>query len=127
MGIPVMSFSAGFMPSPVLRFPGIQQPSGTTVVDVKLKIEFNNGRPLRASLGGYCATVRKPLHSPATDAAVPLAFSPPQPPLASLHFSLLAPQGLAPNAVDHCLLQRAPGCSAPPAPAWSSNTGLLLY
>jgi len=43
MGIPVMSFSAGFMPSPVLRFPGIQQPSGTIVVDVKLKIEFNNG------------------------------------------------------------------------------------
>src|SRR5229473_3243915 len=86
-----------------------------------------HSRPRHASLCGYCAVVRTPLHSPTTDAAVPLAFSPPQLPLASCHFSLLAPQVLAPNAVDHCLLQRVPGCSAPPAPAWSSNTGLLLY
>src|SRR3977135_4652555 len=35
-------------------------------------------RPRRASLCGYCATVRTPLHSPTTDAAVPLAFSTPQ-------------------------------------------------
>src|SRR5712664_4277759 len=84
-------------------------------------------RPRRASLCGYCAVVRTPLHSPTTDAAVPLAFSPPQRRLASSHFFLLAPHVLAPNAVDHCLLQRVPGCSAPPAPAWSSNKGLLLY
>src|SRR2546425_7114093 len=86
-----------------------------------------HSRPPRASLCRYCAVVRTPLHSPTTDAAVPLAFSPPQQPLASSHFSLLAPQVLAPNAVDHCLLQRVPGCSAPPAPTWSSNKGLLLY
>src|SRR6266481_1830985 len=40
-------------------------------------------RPRRVSLSGYCAVVRTPLHSPTTDAAVPLTFSPPQPRLAS--------------------------------------------
>jgi hypothetical protein len=35
-------------------------------------------RPRRASLGGYCAVVRTPLHLPTTDAAAPPAFSPPQ-------------------------------------------------
>ncbi len=40
-------------------------------------------RPRRVSLSGYCAVVRTPLHSPTTDAAVPLAFSPPQQQLAS--------------------------------------------
>src|SRR6266446_5109375 len=84
-------------------------------------------RPRRASLSGYCAAVRTPRHSPTTDAAVPLAFSPPQLPLTSSHFFLLAPQGLVPNAVDHCLLQRVPGCSALPAPSSFSDTGLLLY
>src|SRR5467141_4113199 len=86
-----------------------------------------HSRPRRASPSGYCAVVRTPLHSPTTDAAVPLAFSPPQPRLASSHFFLLAPQVLAPNAADHCLLQRAPGCSAPLAPAWFSNNGRLPY
>jgi len=71
-----------------------------------------HSRPRRAALCGYCVVVRTPLHSPTTDAAVPLAFSPPQQRLASYHFSLPAPQVLAPNAVDHCLLQRVPGCSA---------------
>jgi len=37
-------------------------------------------RPRRAALSGYCAVVRTPLHSPTTDAAVPLTFSPPQQP-----------------------------------------------
>src|SRR6266705_7175154 len=40
-------------------------------------------RPRRASPSGYCAVVRTPLHSPTTDAAVPLAFSPLQQRLAS--------------------------------------------
>ena len=34
--------------------------------------------PRRASLSGYCAVVRTPLRLPTTDAAAPLAFSPPQ-------------------------------------------------
>src|SRR5437879_3021533 len=42
-----------------------------------------HSRPRRVSLFGYCAVVRTPLHSPTTDAAVPLAFSPPQQRLAS--------------------------------------------
>src|SRR5713101_1413330 len=83
-------------------------------------------RPRRASLSGYCAVVRTPPHSPTNDAAGPPAFSPPQQRLASLHFSLLALQVLAPISADHCPLQRVPRCSAPPAPAWSSNNGLLL-
>src|SRR6266568_6817889 len=77
-----------------------------------------HSRPPRASLCRYCAVVRTPLHSPTTDAAVPLAFSPPQQRLASSHFFLLAPQVLVPIVVDHCLRQRVPECSAPPAPAW---------
>src|SRR6266852_7836712 len=56
-----------------------------------------HSRPRRVALVGYCAVVRTPLHSPTTDAAVPLAFSPQQPRLASYHFSLLAPPVLAPN------------------------------
>src|SRR6266849_7064003 len=86
-----------------------------------------HSRPRRVSLSGYYAVVRTPLHSPTTDGAVPLAFSPPQQPLVSWHFFLLAPQVLAPISADHCPLQRVPGCSALPAPAWSSNNGLLLY
>ena len=42
-----------------------------------------HSRPRRASPSGYCAEVRTPLHSPTTDAAVPLAFSPLQQRLAS--------------------------------------------
>ena len=42
-----------------------------------------HSRPPHASLCGYCAVVRRPLHSPTTGAAVPLAFSPPQPRRAS--------------------------------------------
>src|SRR5437879_3014331 len=84
-------------------------------------------KPQRASLCGYCAVVRTPLHSPTTDAVVPPTFWPPQPPLASWHFSLLAPQVLAPNAADHCLLQMAPECNALPAPSSCADTGLLLY
>src|ERR1700694_2911247 len=48
-----------------------------------------HSRPPRASLCRYCAVVRTPLHSPTTDAAVPLAFSPPQQRIASKHSSLL--------------------------------------
>src|SRR6202165_5876178 len=51
-----------------------------------------HSKPRRASLGGYCAVVRTPPHSPTTDAAVPRSFSPPQPRLASSPFSLLPPQ-----------------------------------
>ena len=42
-----------------------------------------HSRPRRVSLSGYCAVVRTPLHSPTTDGAAPLAFSPPQQRLAS--------------------------------------------
>src|ERR1017187_3993765 len=48
-------------------------------------------RPRRASLSGYSAVVRTPRHSPTTDAAVPLTFSPPRQRLASLHSPLRAP------------------------------------
>jgi hypothetical protein len=85
-----------------------------------------HSRPRRASLCGYCAGVRTPLHSPTTDAVVPPTFWPPQQPLVSWRFSLLARQVAVPIAADHYLPQRVPGCSAPPAPASSSNSGLLL-
>src|SRR6266481_3708687 len=86
-----------------------------------------HSRPPRASLSGYCAVVRTPLHSPTTDAVVPPTFWPLQQQLVSWHFSLPARQVAVPIAADHYLPQRAPECSAPPAPAWSSNKGLLLY
>src|ERR1700730_17749938 len=76
-----------------------------------LKSGIFRARPRRASPSGYSPVARTPLHSPTTDAPVPLAFSPLQQRLASWHFSLLAPQVLAPNAVDHCLLQLVPECS----------------
>src|ERR1700674_3535085 len=85
-----------------------------------------HSRPPRASLCGYCAGVRTPLHSPTTDVAVPLAFSPPQQPLVSWHFSLLARQVAVPIAADHYLPQRAPEYSVPLAPTSFSNSGLLL-
>src|SRR5271168_4426797 len=84
-------------------------------------------RPRRASLCGYCAVVRTPLHSPTTDAVVPPTFWPPQQPLVSWHFSLLARQVAVPIAADHYLPQRVPEYSAPPAPASSANKDLLLY
>src|SRR6267143_5637861 len=68
----------------------------------------------RASLGGYCAMVRTPLHSPTTDAVVPPTFWPPRQQLVSWHFSLLAPQVAVPTAADHYLPQRAPEYSVPP-------------
>jgi hypothetical protein len=46
-----------------------------------------HSRPRRASLCGYCAGVRTPLHSPTTDAVGPPTFWPPQQPLVSWHFS----------------------------------------
>src|SRR5204863_9712140 len=85
-----------------------------------------HSRPPRASLSGYCAVVRTPLHSPTTDAVVPPTFWPPQPPLVSWHFSLLAPQALVPISADHCLLQKVPECSVPPAPSSFADSGLLL-
>src|SRR5882762_7762254 len=86
-----------------------------------------HSRPRRASLCGYCAVVRTPLHSPTTDAVVPPTFWPPQQQLVSWHFSLRARQVAVPIAADHYLPQRAPECSAPLAPASFSNSGLLLY
>src|SRR5215475_1963683 len=82
--------------------------------------------PLRSSLSGYCATVRTPLHSPTTDAAVPLAFAPPPPPPVSWRFSLLAPRASVPSAANHYLPRRVPKCSAPPAPAAFVDTRHLL-
>src|ERR1700732_5152143 len=73
-------------------------------------------RPLPALLSDYCAVVRIPLRSPTTDVAVPPTFAPRQPPLASWHFFLLAPQASIPISADHCLLQKAPEYSAVPAP-----------
>ena len=67
-----------------------------------------HSRPRHASLCGYCAVVRIPLHSPTTDAAVPLAFSPPQPRLA---FFALFP----PRAASFCP-QRRRSLSAPKGP-----------
>src|ERR1700674_2151155 len=63
---------------------------------------------------------------PTPDAAGPPAFEPRPPPLASWHFSLLAPQACAPISADHCLLQKVPECSALPAPSSCADTGLLL-
>src|SRR3981081_4739441 len=85
-----------------------------------------HSRPRRASLCGYCAVVRTPLHSPTTDAVVPPTFWPPRQQLVSWRFSLLARQVAVPIAADHYLPQRVPGCSAPPAPASSANKDLLL-
>src|ERR1700734_4153332 len=85
-----------------------------------------NSKPLPASPSDYCARVRTPLRPPTTDAAVPPTFAPRPLPLASWHFSLLAPQASAPISADHCLLQTAPVCSAPPAPSWCADSGLLL-
>src|SRR3977135_163078 len=85
-----------------------------------------HSRPRRASLCGYCAVVRTPLHSPTTDAAVPLAFSPPQRRLASWHSFLPARLVSIPSAAGHCLVPRAPECNALPAPSSFSDTGLLL-
>src|SRR5262245_12500295 len=75
--------------------------------------------PLRASLSGYCAAVRKPLHLPTTDAAVLLVSLLLQPPPVSWLFFLLARQVFVPSAVDHCLPQKVPKCSAPPVLAVS--------
>src|ERR1035438_2344559 len=83
-------------------------------------------RPRRASLFGYCAMVRTPRHLPTTDVAISLAFELLPLPLASWHFFLLAPQASVPISADHCLLQKAPECSALPAPSSFSDTGLLL-
>ena len=83
-------------------------------------------RPLPALLSGYCAVVRIPLRSPTTDVAVPPTFAPPQPPLASWHFFLLAPQASIPISADHCLLQTVPECNARLAPSSFADTGLLL-
>src|SRR5712692_7123923 len=122
-----------FLPLPISHreISNQDRPGSTIVNSLDLSIPCFLGalhsRPRRASLGGYCAVVRTPLHPPTTDAAVSLVFSPLQQQLASYHFSLLVPQVLAPNAVDHCLLQRVPGCSAPPGRAtafwngWSTN------
>src|ERR1700732_3835285 len=85
-----------------------------------------HSRPRRASLCGYCAVVRTPLHSPTTDAVVPPTFWPPQQPLVSWHFSLLARQVAVPIAADHYLPHRVPEYSVPLAPASFSNSGLLL-
>src|SRR5439155_600600 len=86
-----------------------------------------HSRPPRASLCGYCAVVRTPLHSPTTDAVGPPTFWPPQQPLVSWHFSLRARQVAVPIAADHYLPQRAPKYSVPLAPSSFSNSGLLLY
>src|ERR1700676_35497 len=83
-------------------------------------------RPLPASLSGYCAVVRTPRRLPTTDAAGPPAFEPRPRPLASWHFSLLAPPASVPISADHCLLQKVPECSALPAPSSCADTGLLL-
>src|SRR5580658_1074306 len=93
---------------------------------VELGCPDPNSKPLPASPSDYCAVVRTPLRPPTTDAAVPPAFAPRPLPLASWHFSLLAPQASAPISADHCLLQTAPVCSAPPAPSWCADSGLLL-
>src|SRR5690242_20173713 len=66
--------------------------------------------PLRGSPFDYCATVRTPLHSPTTDAAVPPTCAPPLPPPVSCRFSLLAPRASAPSAANHYLPQRVPKC-----------------
>src|ERR1700730_16613727 len=70
--------------------------------------------------------VRPPLRSPTTDGAVPPTFEPPQPPLVSWHFFLLAPQASVPISADHCLLQKAPECSVLPADAllWFALSGV---
>src|SRR5271170_8261976 len=85
-----------------------------------------HSRPRHASLCGYCAVVRTPLHSPTTDAVVPPTFSPPQQPLVSWHFSLLARRVAVPIAADHCPVQTDREYSARPAPTSFSNSGLLL-
>src|SRR6266436_8109606 len=64
-------------------------------------------RPRRASLCGYSAVVRTPLHSPTTDAVGPPTFWLPQQQLVSWHFSLPARQVAVPIAADHYLPQRA--------------------
>src|SRR5262245_66277065 len=83
--------------------------------------------PLRAPASGYCAAVRKPLHSPTTDAAALRVFALPPPPLVSWRFSLLARRVSGPSAVDHYLPQKVPKCSAPPEPTVSVNTRNPLY
>src|SRR5271155_41329 len=93
---------------------------------VELGCPDRNSKPLPASPSDYCAMVRTPLRSPTTDGAVPPTFAPRPLPLASWHFFLLAPQASGPISADHCLLQKAPECNAPPAPSWFADTGLLL-
>ena len=69
--------------------------------------------PLPATLPGCCcATVRRLLRLPTTDAARLPAFVPSQSPLASSHSSHHAPPVLAPSAADRCLLQTDPECDA---------------
>ena len=80
-----------------------------------------HSRPRRASLCGYCAVVRTPLHSPTTDAAVPLTFVLRQRRLVSWHSFLLVPLVSIPSAADHCPVQRARECSVRLAPSASLN------
>src|ERR1035437_2299065 len=60
--------------------------------------------------GGGCATVRRLLHSPTTDAARRLAFVPSQSRLASSHFSRHARPVSNPSAADRCPPQPVPEC-----------------
>src|SRR5579862_2426092 len=82
--------------------------------------------PLRSSPSDYCAMVRTLLRPPTADAAVPPASVPPPPPPVSWRFSLLVPRASAPSGASHCLLQKVPECSEPPAPAASVDTRPLL-
>lgn len=105
------------------RTPGLAVELGCSVY------KFPRLKPPRASLFCNCAMVRTPLRSPTTDAAAPPTFEPPQLPLVSWHFFLLAPQPSVPISADHCLPQKAPECSALLAPSWCADTGssLLIF
>jgi hypothetical protein len=106
------------------RVPGLSRSHLDSAVE--LGCPDCNSRPRRATLSGYCATVRTLLRSPTTDAAVPPTFEPRQLPLVSWHFFLLAPQASVPISADHCLRQKVPECSALPAPSSFSDSGLLV-
>jgi hypothetical protein len=93
---------------------------------VELGCPDRNSKPLPASPSDYCAVVRTPLRLPTTDGAVPPTFEPRQPLLVSWHFSLLAPQALAPLFADHGLLQKVPECRVLPVPSSFADIGLLL-
>src|SRR5713101_569752 len=79
----------------------------------------SNSTPRRSPLCGCSAVAHKLPRSPTTCVAVRPTSGPRQPRLVSWHSFLPARLAAAPSAADHCPVQRAPECSARPAPAVS--------